>query len=92
MNDLKQNEQMEILLKARKNQPDLYSQLPAATKISLGIYQNDKQNSVNNGLTGDERLRLRGLKLSVAHDNLPPSERIAKSLEIQNLENRMEAK
>ncbi len=80
---------MEILVKARQEQPNLYSQLPATTKMSVGIYENDKQNSVVIGLTGDERLRLRGLKLSVAHDNLPPSERITKSLEITNLEKKL---
>jgi hypothetical protein len=89
MNEFRINEQMELLLTAKLNKPDLYAKLPAATKMSVGIYENDKQNSVVIGLTGDEHLRLRGLKLSVAHDNLPPSERISKSLEIQNLENRI---
>jgi hypothetical protein len=86
MNEFNQNEQMELLLQAKQKQPQLYAQLPAATKMALGIYQNEKQNATANGLTADEHLRLRGLKLSLAKDNLPPSERISKSLEIQNLE------
>jgi hypothetical protein len=84
-----ENNEMELPLQAIKNQPELYAQIPAATKISLGIYQNDKQNAVHTGLTADEHLRLRGLKLSVAKDNLPPSERISKSLEIQNFEKKL---
>ncbi len=81
----KQDEQMEILLKAKQKHPELYSQLPATTKMQLGIYESTKTATAN-GLTADEHLRLRGLKLSLVKDNLPPSERITKSLEIINLE------
>ncbi len=84
MNDLKQNEQMELLLKAKKHQPELYAQLPATTKISLGIYESTK--TITNGLTADERLRLAGLKQRIAQDNLSPSERTSLAIEITNLE------
>ncbi len=84
MNGLKQNEQMELLLKAKKHQPDLYAKLPAATKMSLGIYESTK--TTTNKLSANEILQLRGLKQSLAQDNLSPSERITKSVEILNLE------
>ncbi len=80
------NNEMEQLARLSEKQPDAIS---PTQRISLGIYQNDKQNAAHTGLTADEHLRLRGLKLSVAKDNLPPSERISKSLEIQNLEERI---
>jgi hypothetical protein len=49
---------MEILLQAKQKQPELFAQLPATTKMSLGIYQTAKQNSVHTGLTADEKLTL----------------------------------
>jgi hypothetical protein len=84
MNEFKVNNEMELLLKAKQNQPDLYAQLPAQAKISLGIYESTKPTT--NGLSADERLRLAGLKQSVARDVLSPQERITKSVEILNLE------
>jgi hypothetical protein len=89
MNNFKQNEYLELLLRTKKTQPDLYAKIPAAAKMSLGIYEGEKARAVNTGLTTDEVLRLRGLKLSIASDNLSPSERITKSLEITNLEKRI---
>jgi hypothetical protein len=85
MTKFETDNEMEFLLKARQEQPQLYEQIPAARKIAVGIYEAMKTTATN-GLTADEHLRLRGLKLSVAKDNLPPSERISKSLEILNLE------
>ncbi len=84
MNEFNQNEQMEILLKAKKNQPNLYAQLPATTKISVGIYESTK--TTKNGLTPEAKLRLSGLRQSIARDVLSPSERTSLALEIQNLE------
>jgi hypothetical protein len=84
MNEFETDSEMEILLKARQNQPDLYAQLPATTKMSLGIYQSTK--NTTNGLTTDDRLRLAGLKQRIAQDNLSPSERTSLALEITNLE------
>ncbi len=82
MNVLKQNEKMERLSRLSEKQPDAIS---SEQRISLGLHELAKQHTTN-GLTADEQLLLRGLKLSVAKDNLSPSERITKSLEIQNLE------
>jgi hypothetical protein len=84
MNEFETNSEMELLIKAKQNQPELYAQLPATTKISLGIYQNSKKPT--NGLSADDRLRLAGLKQSVSSDVLSPQERITKSVEILNLE------
>ncbi len=84
MNDFETNNEMELLLQAKKHQPELFSQLPATIKMSLGIYESTKPTT--NGLTTDERLRLAGLKQSVARDVLSPQERITKSVEILNLE------
>ncbi len=84
MNEFNRNEQMEILLKAKQNHPDLYSQLPAATKISLGIYESTK--TTTNGLMAEAKLRLAGLKKSIATDILTPSERTSSAIEILNLE------
>jgi hypothetical protein len=84
MNEFRVNNEMELLIKAKQNQPDLYAQLPATTKMSLGIYESTK--TTTNGLSADDRLRLAGLKQSVAKDNLSAQERITKSLEISELE------
>ena len=84
MNEFKTNNEMELLITAKKHQPELYAKLPAATKMSLGIYESTK--NTTNGLTTDEVLRLRGLKLSLSQDNLPPSERITLALKISQLE------
>ncbi len=84
MNELKTNSEMELLLQAKQKQPDLYAQLPATTKISLGIYESTKPTA--NGLSADDRLRLAGLKQRIAQDNLSPSERTVMALEITNLE------
>ncbi len=78
---------MELLIKAKQNQPDLYAQLPATTKISLGIYESTKKPT--NGLTTDDRLRLAGLKKSIAQDVLSPQERTVMALEITNFEKRI---
>jgi hypothetical protein len=84
MNEFETDNEMELLIKAKQNQPELYAKLPAATKMSLGIYESTK--TTTNGLSADDRLRLAGLKQSVARDVLSPSERITKSVEILNLE------
>ncbi len=88
MNEFRTNEQMELLLQAKQKQPDLYSKLPPATKMALGIYQNEKQSTVRTELTTNELLRLRGLKLSIASDNLSPQERTSLALKISELENK----
>ncbi len=87
MSEFETDNNMELLLRTKQNHPNLYSQLPAATKISLGIYESTK--TTKNGLTTDELLRLRGLKQSIAQDVLSPQERITKSLEIANFEKRI---
>ncbi len=84
MNEFETDNEMEILLRAKQNQPELYAKLPVATKMSLGIYESTKTTA--NKLTANEILQLRGLKQSLAQDNLSPSERITKSVEILNLE------
>jgi hypothetical protein len=77
------NEQMEQLSRLSEKQPDAIS---SEQRMSLGLYQIAKQHAATNGLSADDRLRLRGLKQSVARDVLSPQERITKSVEILNLE------
>jgi hypothetical protein len=89
MNEFKINEQMELLIQAKKHQPELFAQIPAAQKMSLGIYEGEKARAVNTGLTTDEVLRLRGLKKSIATDILSAEERISLAIEIQNFEKRI---
>ncbi len=84
MNEFKQNHEMELLLTARENQPELFAKLPAVKKMSLGIYESTKPTT--NGLTADEKLQLRGLKQSIASDNLSPLERTTLALKISELE------
>ncbi len=84
MNKFETDNEMELVLQAKRNQPELFAQLPATTKIAVGIYASTKPST--NGLTTDDRLRLRGLKQSIAQDNLSPSERTVMALEITNLE------
>ena len=84
MNKFETDSEMELLIKAKQNQPDLYAQLPATAKISLGIYESTK--TTTNGPSADDRLRLRRLKQRIAQDNLSPGERTVMALEIQNLE------
>jgi len=84
MNEFNQNEQMELLLTAKLKQPDLYSQLPAATKMAVGIFESTKTTAI--GLTTDELLQLRGLKKSISQDVLSPQERTALALKISELE------
>jgi hypothetical protein len=86
MNEFETDNEMEMLIKARQNQPDLYSKLPPATKMSLGIYQDAKAQTARAGLTPDEQLKLRGLKQRIATDILTPGERTAMAIEILNLE------
>ena len=86
MNQFKINEAMELLIQARKYQPELFAQIPPAQKMSLGIYQDAKARAVNTELTADEVLRLRGLKLSIASDVLSPQERTTLALKISELE------
>ncbi len=88
MNEFKINEQMELLIQAKKHQPELFAQIPPTQKMSLGIYEGEKARAVNTGLTTDEVLRLRGLKLSIASDNLSPQERTTLALKISELENK----
>jgi hypothetical protein len=85
MNEFKINEQMELLLQAKQNQPERFAQLPAQAKIAVGIYEGTKP-TANNGLTADELLRLRGLKRRIAEDVLSPGERTSLAIEIINLE------
>jgi hypothetical protein len=80
----KLNNEMELLIKAKQNQPDLYAQLPATTKMQVGLYQSTK--ITTNGLSADDRLRLAGLKQRIATDVLSPGERTSLALEILNLE------
>jgi hypothetical protein len=75
---------MELLLQAKRNQPELFARLPATTKIAVGIYASTKPTTT--GLSADERLRLAGLRQSIAQDVLSPQERITRSVEILNLE------
>ncbi len=84
MNKFETDSEMELVLQAKRNQPELFAQLPATTKIAVGIYESTK--TTTNGLSADDRLRLRGLKQSIAQDNLSPSERTVMALEITNLE------
>jgi hypothetical protein len=86
MNEFKINEQMELLIQAKKHQPELFAQIQPAQKMQLGIYVDEKARAVNTGLTSDEKLTLRGLKLSIASDNLSPSERTILALKIAELE------
>jgi hypothetical protein len=82
MNDLKQNERMERLARLSEKQPDAIS---SEQRMSLGLHEL-AQHHATNGLTADDRLKLAGLKQSLAQDVLSPSERITKSVEILNLE------
>jgi hypothetical protein len=84
MNKFETDSEMELVLQAKRNQPELFAQLPATTKIAVGIYASTKPST--NGLSADDLLRLAGLKQSVARDVLSPQERITKSVEISNLE------
>ncbi len=84
MNEFETDNKMELLAKAKKHQPELYAKLPAATKMSLGIYESTK--TTTNGLSPEEKLQLRGLKQSIATDNLSPSERTVMALKISELE------
>jgi hypothetical protein len=84
MNEFQVKNEMELLLQAKQKQPDLYAQLPATTKMSLGIYESTKPTT--NGLSADEHLRLAGLKQRIATDVLSPSERTSLAIEISNLE------
>ncbi len=86
MNEFKVNNEMELLLKAKQNQPDLYAQLPATTKMSVGIYETTK--NTPNGLSADDRLRLGGLKQQISQDILTPQERTSLALKISELENK----
>jgi hypothetical protein len=84
MNEFETDNKMEQLARLSEKQPDAIS---SEQRMSLGIYEEiTKQHAAANGLTADERLRLRGLKQSIATDNLPPSERIVTALKIINLE------
>ncbi len=77
------NNKMELLARLSEKQPDAIS---SEQRMSLGIYEIAKQHAAANGLSADERLRLRGLKQSIATDNLSPSARTVMALEILNLE------
>jgi hypothetical protein len=81
MNEFETNNQMEQLARLSEKQPDAIS---SEQRMSLGIYESTKPTT--NGLSADDRLRLAGLKQSVARDVLSPQERITKSVEILNLE------
>ncbi len=86
MNEFRTNEQMELLLEAKLNKPQLYAQLPATTKMQLGIYESTKTTA--NGLTADELLQLRGFKQRISQDILTPQERTSLALKISELENK----
>ncbi len=81
MNEFEVNNEMEQLARLSEKQPDAIS---SEQRMSLGIYESTK--TTTNGLSADDRLRLAGLKQSVARDVLSPQERIIKSIEISNLE------
>lgn len=84
MNNFETDNQMEQLARLSEKQPDAIS---SEQRMSLGIYESTKPTT--NGLSADEHLRLAGLKQSVARDVLSPQERIIKSIEISNLEERI---
>ncbi len=84
MNEFQTDNEMELLIKAKQNQPELYAQLPATTKISLGIYESTKPTTT--GLSADDRLRLAGLKQRITTNNLSSGERISLALKISELE------
>ncbi len=88
MTNFETNEAMEILIAAKESQPQLFAQLPATTKMSLGLYQTSKARALtaSNGLTNDELLELRGLKQSIAQDVLSPGERTSLALKISEME------
>ncbi len=88
MNEFKINEKFELLLKAKKHQPDLYAQVSPSAKIAVGIYENEKERATSRALTTDDVLRLRGLKQRLATDVLSPLERSSMAIEIFNLENK----
>jgi hypothetical protein len=81
MNEFEVNNEMEQLARLSEKQPDAIS---SEQRMSLGIYESTKPTT--NGLSADDRLRLAGLKQSVSSDVLSPQERIIKSIEISNLE------
>jgi hypothetical protein len=84
MNEFEVNNEMELVLQAKRNQPELFAQLPATTKIAVGIYASTKPST--NGLSADDRLRLAGFKQRIAQDNLSPTERTSLALKISELE------
>jgi hypothetical protein len=88
MNELKKNEQFELLLAARTSQPEIYRQLTPTQKMAIGIYENEKERAPSLALTTDDVLRLRGLKQRLATDVLSPLERSSLAIEILNLENK----
>jgi hypothetical protein len=83
MNEFNKSEQMERLARLSEKQPDAIS---SEQRMSLGIYQIAQQRATHAGLTPDEHLRLRGLKQSIAADNLSSGERISLALKISELE------
>ncbi len=85
MNDFNKNEQMELLERIAAKQPDAIS---SEQRMSLGIYQDAKAQADPAGLTTDEMLQLRGLKKSIAQDNLSPQQRTSLALKISSLENK----
>jgi hypothetical protein len=79
--EFKLDEQMERLARLSEKQPNAIS---SEQWMSLGIYESTKTTATE--LTADDRLRLAGLKQSIAQDNLSPNERTVKALEILELE------
>ncbi len=86
MIDFKTNNEMEILLTARKDQPEVFAALPPAMKMSVGLYESGKERPRPHELTPDEKLKLAGLKKSIAQDVLSPLERTSIALEILEME------
>jgi hypothetical protein len=82
MNDLEQNEQMELMERIAATQPGVLS---PSQKMQLGIWRSSQKRATN-GLSPEAKLRLAGLKKSIATDILTPGERTSLAIEILNLE------
>jgi hypothetical protein len=82
MNEFETNNQMELLERIAEKQPGV---LTPSQKMQLGLWQSSQKRATN-GLSADERLRLRGLKQRLATDILTPGERTSLAIEILNLE------
>ncbi len=91
MNKFETNDQMESLLRARKEQPELFAQLPATTKMSLGIYQNGKELAAKKEPTQADVARIRELKEQLTAPGITPFRRTALAYELETLEEKINA-